>query len=72
MRTDIIRCETPNCPNVLVLHRDSPPPSCFKWNCPACEDALEQQMVDDMAVRQASDRFTRAHARVQELTGATK
>jgi hypothetical protein len=48
----VIPCREPGCENVIVLRYDSPLPRV--WTCPVCEDRLEQQMVDELARRDAA------------------
>jgi hypothetical protein len=47
--TMTVRCATETCANSLTLRYDDDDsfiPS--RWTCPVCEDALEQQMVEEL------------------------
>jgi hypothetical protein len=50
MKHVVIPCREPHCQNVLVLHPDSRLPQ-GQWTRPACEDALEEQMAEELSRR---------------------
>ncbi len=55
-------CRTPTCRNTVSFESDSFLPK--DWTCPVCEDALERQMVDDMAQREIARQL---HAQVDAM-----
>ena len=53
----LYHCRTDGCPNWISFHSDTFIPK--EWTCPACEHALEQQMVEDIFQRELAAKLTR-------------
>jgi hypothetical protein len=50
----LIYCREEHCRNFQVIHPDSELPKVGEWTCQTCEDALEEQMTNELARREDS------------------
>lgn len=48
----VITCREPGCPNFQTIHRDSDLPKAGDWMCQVCDEATEQQMLNELARRE--------------------
>jgi hypothetical protein len=48
-------CTTETCPNYQMVRADDPIPA-QPWRCSTCLDAIERQMVDELARREDARR----------------